>query len=119
MSLFFHQFVMSAIGYVYLQGDNRIDSPISRYALDLITHQLNVGLDYQFSSNTNLTLNYRYVDRLTLDNYSIVDTRLTHRSSSVEMSVFANNLFDKEYTETNLVPMPGRWIGLGLGFNIK
>ncbi|NNF36736.1 MAG: TonB-dependent receptor [Saprospiraceae bacterium] len=107
------------VGYVYLTGDNRIDAPVSRYALDLITHQFNLGLDYSIVDNISITINYRYVDRLTLDNYSIVDTRFNYRGNSIELSLFANNLLNKEYTETNLVPMPGRWIGIELGYNIR
>ena len=107
------------VGYVYLEGDNRIDAPISRYALDLITHQFNLGIDYQLSEKNNITINYRYVDRLSLDNYAIIDTRLSHRGKSMDIGIFANNLLDKTYTETNLVPMPGRWIGLELGYKIR
>jgi len=107
------------VGYVYLTGDNKIDVPLSRYALDLITHQFNLGLDYSIVDNASITINYRYVDRLTLDNYNIVDARVNYRSESMEVSLFTNNLLDKDYTETNLVPMPGRWIGIELGYNIK
>ena len=107
------------VGYVYLEGDNRIDAPISRYALDLISHQLNLGLDYQLSEKIVHTINYRFVDRLTLDNYSLVDSRITYRNNKLDLSLFVNNLFDTEYTETNLVPMPGRWTGLEIGYKIK
>lgn len=114
-----NQWPILSVGYVFLTGDNRVDAPVSRYALDLITHQFNLGIDFAVIDNARMTINYRYVDRLSLDNYSIIDSRVNYHGQSMEVSLFANNILDTGYTETNLVPMPGRWIGVELGFNIR
>jgi iron complex outermembrane receptor protein len=108
-----------SVNYTYLDGQNRIDAPISRYALDIINHQFNLGLAYAVSSKWNHSTNFRYVDRLNLDNYTVIDSRLSFKSGAMTYGAFVNNLFDTRYTETSLVPMPGRWLGFSLKIEIR
>ena len=108
-----------SIGYSYLNGENNVLADISRYALDIISHQLIIGFSYSFLNRWSHSTYFRAVDRLNLDNYSLFDTKLSFSTHHLNISLFANNLLDQEYTETNLVPMPGRWIGMGIDYRIK
>ena len=107
------------VGYTYLNGNNNIDATISRYALDLLNHQINVGLDYSISEGWIHSTRFKYVDRINLENYSLLDTKISYRKGTLGYGIFVNNLFDREYTETNLVPMPGRWLGVSLNYKIR
>lgn len=54
----------------------------------------------------------RYYDRMNLDDYPLVDSRLNFRPDGLTIFAEAKNIFDVEYREANLVAMPGRWVFL-------
>jgi iron complex outermembrane receptor protein len=59
----------------------------------------------QFLKNFTNTISYRYANDCG-DSYSVVDLGASYTLHAFELSLFANNIFNTEYTETNLVPMP-------------
>jgi len=44
----------------------------------------------------------------------VADLRLRWQENAWSLFAEATNLTNTAYTETNLVPMPGRWFSLGL-----
>ncbi len=104
------------VGYSYLEGENIVDAPLSRYALDLLSHQLNLGIRYSLGERWHHAVYFRYLDRTNLDNYSLWDSRLQYSAGLWQVSVFVNNISNSNYTETNLVPMPGRWFGVSVAY---
>jgi len=110
------------LGYTYISSSiGEMDDPlISRYALEHLKHQLVANLNIRVIPD-KLTLNLvgRYNDRVNLDDYTLVDSKLTFGAEKWNIYAYANNLFDIEYKETNLVVMPGRWIGIGANFSIR
>jgi vitamin B12 transporter len=108
------------LSYTWLQMevlDNEFE--FSRYALENLRHQLIVGLEYKIFGNLFHRIQYRFNDRVTLENYAVIDTRFTWMGDGIQCFLEASNLLDVEYTETNLVPMPGRWIRAGLSFKVR
>lgn len=104
-----------SIGYTYL--DNRLtesDGHLSKYILDHLKHQFTAKLNHKVMRNMNLEWVYRYNDRITLDDYQLLDAKLKWKNTKWEIFVQANNLFNTSYTETNLIPMPGRWFSGGV-----
>jgi vitamin B12 transporter len=89
------------------------DAVFSRYALENLRHQLTMGIIYRPLKRLQHSLTYRYSDRVNLADYQLVDTRLTYTRERWEVFCEATNLFDTAYQETNLVPMPGRWLRFG------
>jgi iron complex outermembrane receptor protein len=79
-------------------------------------HQLLAGFDSQIIKYLQQSVSCRYVQRP--DGYSsqVFDLRLTANYRDIELSAFFNNLFDEEYTETSLVPMPGRNVMFQLSY---
>ena len=51
------------------------------------------------------SITYKFAERTTGESYSVVDVKATLAVESFELSVIGNNIFNAEYTETNLVPM--------------
>lgn len=106
------------LNYTYIDAiiaDN--EATESRYLLENLRHQFS----YLGSFNAkyiHLNISYRYYDRVTLDDYSLVDLRIDKKFDRFNAFIDINNLLDVEYKETNLVPMPGRWIVLGANFKI-
>ncbi|MCD6543031.1 MAG: TonB-dependent receptor [Flavobacteriaceae bacterium] len=95
------------MGYTFLE-DNILeqDLPFSRYSLNSIKHQLTANFDSQFLKNLRQNIAFRFVERPDGTSYNVVDFKLTAMYKELELSGVLNNIFNAEYTETNLVPMP-------------
>ncbi len=105
------------IGYTFIDAEvEENDAPISRYALENLNHQFIAGLEYRIGGHFFHSIQFRYVDRVTMEDYNVIDTRLNYRRDKYEIFLKASNIGDTEYRETNLVPMPGRWIRGGVEF---
>ena len=95
------------LGYTFLEDKiNELDIPFSRYAINSLKHQFIVNYRSQFINNFSKTILYKYVVRDSGDAYGVVDLSLNYQKERLEIFFTASNIFNKEYTETNLVPMP-------------
>lgn len=105
------------LAYTYIDA-TIIDQEVnfSRYALDNLNHQFIAAMDYVFAKKFYNSLRFRYLDRVALDDYFLVDARTAWRNPKFEVFVDVSNLLNTKYTETNLVEMPGIWIRAGVAF---
>jgi iron complex outermembrane receptor protein len=104
------------VGYTYISSSiGEADEPLfSRYALENLNHQFVVNMNFNLiQDKLSLNLEGRYSDRVNLQDYTLVDSKLMYRANKFNIYAYVNNLFNIEYRETNLVIMPGRWIGMG------
>jgi len=108
------------IGYTFLD-ENIVDQdiPFSRYSLNSIKHQLTANFDSQFLKYLRQNLAFRFVERPDGTSYSVVDFKLTAIYKDLELSGMFNNIFNTEYTETNLVPMPKSNVLFSLKYTFK
>ena len=105
------------IGYSFIEDENKDE--YTRYALNSIKHHLTSGIDFKFSKIFSQNISYRFVERSRGETYNIVDTKiLATIKKGFEFSLSVNNIFNTEYTETNLVPMPKGNVMFGLKYNI-
>ncbi len=108
------------IGYTYIDAEEPVNEvDFSRYVLENLNQQLVIGLDHRFFGNLYHSINYRYLDRASLEDYNLIDLRLSWKSKNVTIFGQIDNLLDTEYRESNLVDMPGRWISGGVKYKIK
>lgn len=103
--------------YTYLDSDKSTGEYESKYALDHLKHQATANIRWTWISNISQSLKMRYLDRLSGDEYFVTDTRLTWKYEPVSLFVEITNLFDESYVEIGTVPMPGRWLRVGLKYN--
>ena len=111
-----HEFKIS---YSYLENNLKKNGyNFSRYSInnDLKNHfvynyQLPIHKDF------NAYLVYKYVERISGDSYSVVDVSAQWRISRWQVSLYFNNIFNTEYWESNLVPMPKGNGLLGLSYS--
>jgi len=111
--------VKANVNYTYINAEvvDNSEIELSRYALDNLSQQLLLGLQFDiWKDKVNLNTNFRYLERESLENYSLVDMKLNYTGPNFAAYISANNVMDTEYRETNLVPMPGRWFGVGVRF---
>ena len=104
------------LGYTYLFDKSYVsDVNYSRYAINSLRHQLNTRLSLKYSNKITHSLINRFGERSNKVSHIVYDSNLKYQLS--ENSYFfinVNNIFNEEYYETNLVPMPGRNFLIGV-----
>ena len=94
-------------GYTYLDENlDKLNANFSRYSINSLKHHFTSTFRSQFFKNVSQSLVYKFSERSTGESYGIVDIMFTLNLKPFNVSLIGNNIFDKEYTETNLVPMP-------------
>ena len=91
----------------------------SRFSLQNLKHQFVAQLDLRFLKFFSNQLIYKYSERVNLGSYNILDEQLNFRIKDLNFYVLINNLTNTKYTESNLIPMPGRWFHVGFTYQIK
>ncbi|MFT5167085.1 MAG: vitamin B12 transporter [Saprospiraceae bacterium] len=105
------------IGYTYINAEEpEADVAFSRYVLENLKQQLVIGLDHRLFGKLYHSISYRYLDRVSLADYNLMDLKLSWKTKRVTIFGQVDNLLDTEYRESNLVDMPGRWISGGVKF---
>jgi len=108
------------VGYTFIEDDiEEIEAAFSRYSINSAKHQFTGQWNSQFFKNISQTISYRYVERTSGESYGIVDANIIMKFKAMEFSVMANNIFNVEYTETNLVPMPKGNLLFGLKYDFE
>lgn len=106
--------------YNFLEDDLRdVQANFSRYSINSLKHHFTSRLSTKFLKNLSQNIVYKYAERATGQSYSVLDASVVFTIKEFEISVFANNIFNTEYTETNLVPMPKGNILAGLTYRFK
>ncbi len=111
-----------SLNYTYLNADLKNTEAVeSRYALDVLNHQLVLSADHRIWRGLRHSLRARYLDRATptLKDYFLLDSRVYYQTEQINIYAEATNLTNTQYTEAGYVPMPGRWLRAGLSFRWK
>lgn len=116
----YHSFFNSAsVGYTYLDNEVKDSSkPFSRYSLNNLRHQFIAQLNHKIFKNLSAQWTYRFLDRVDLEDYQLLDARITFEKDDFRIFFQGNNLFKTNYTETNLIPMPERYFSGGVNYRI-
>ena len=114
------------LAYCHLhQQKQEADYLQSQYSLEYLRHKLTAQLRMHLTEELELTLGYRWQDRMgqytTIDGevkdyhpYSVVDARLSWTKDSYSIYIEGNNLTGHRYVDYGNVPQPGCWITGGL-----
>ncbi|HEY0175338.1 MAG TPA: TonB-dependent receptor, partial [Pedobacter sp.] len=110
-------------GLAYTHLDPKVTAVIpaatlSRYAIETLRNQLTATANADFLKVMSLTLTARYNERISYNDYTIMDARVSYRLKKSSIYADASNIFDVKYTEVAAVPMPGIWATLGYKFNL-
>lgn len=97
------------IGYTYLTDDLRaVAINFSRYSINSLKHHFTAAYRAQISTAIQLFLGVKYGQRAQQKSYTVVDTNAIWKLKSFQFQAAVYNLLNQAYSETNLVPMPGR-----------
>lgn len=112
--------IITGLSYTYLdvksKGSQSLegDTKISNYALQNLRNQVCANVNFEFFHNINLTLTGRYQQRVNYIDYFLLDAKLSYAIRRFNIYAEVNNLTDVQYIEAAAVPMPGRWVTVGL-----
>lgn len=106
------------IGMQYQYNDisvaNQAGNVVSRYTLDYFKHQFLANLTVQTGGGFYWTNTMRYQQRFNINEYILLDTRAGYAAKNWHLYIDVNNVLNTSYTESNALPMPSRWLTLGL-----
>jgi len=104
-----------SMGYTYLDNEavNKDLGINSRYGLENLRHQYNAKLNLAYQKFIGEII-YQYNNRVSLENYNLLDAKISFNIRYLETFLVVNNICNTKYTGANLVPMPMRWFQLGL-----
>ena len=103
-------FRMQTINIGYSNIDDELletDFAFSRYALNSLKNQITATYMFEVNENISSTLAYKNAERSNEEKYTVIDFRTSYKLDKFTLSIILNNILDTEYSETNLVPMPG------------
>lgn len=85
----------------------------SKYQLSSLKHQVTNTVDFRYL-NFSMLLATRFNQRMSGPSYWINDFRISHSIKSVTVYLDAQNIFDTQYFEIGAIPLPSRWMSLGV-----
>ncbi len=108
------------IGYSNINDDLlETDFTFSRYALNSLKNQITATYMFQIRDFISSTLTFKNSERLNNESYTVIDFRTSYIYQKFTLSIILNNILDEDYTETNLVPMPGFNSLVGIKYSIN
>ena len=127
----FHSSLFSFhLAYCHLHQQKQEEDYLqSQYALEYLRHKLTAQLRMHLMESLDLTLGYRWQDRMgsytTVDGevkdyhpYSVVDARLAWAKDTYSIYIEGNNLTGHRYVDYGNVPQPGCWLMVGAKYHI-
>ena len=103
-------FRMQTINIGYSNIDDELletDFTFSRYALNSLKNQITGTYTFEINEKIYSTIAYKNAERSNEEKYTVIDFRTSYKLYKFTLSFILNNILDTEYSETNLVPMPG------------
>jgi iron complex outermembrane receptor protein len=96
----------------------RVEAPaltlLSKYVLEYARYSAGATTAFPLPGGFRLALNADYRDRADGQRYTLVGARLSRPIQRVELFVEGTNLLNETYREIAGVPMPGRWMRVGV-----
>jgi len=105
------------LAYAYLDSKfkNMDQALASKYQLSSLKHQVTNTLDFKYS-NFSVLLATRFNQRIFGKSYWINDFRISQGINKFTVYLDAQNIFNSNYVEIGAIPLPSRWLSLGVKF---
>ncbi|MFH0935645.1 MAG: TonB-dependent receptor [Candidatus Omnitrophota bacterium] len=108
-----------AFSYTYMDADKKASGFFSKYALDILKHQLLMGIYLQvfgMELDCQLSYNQRYYGETYFLGDLYIGKKLTKNGLVCEPFLKIENFTNTKYSEISGVILPGRWIKGGVKF---
>lgn len=105
------------LSYCYINASTTEELPeFSKWEFENLRDQVSASITFEYFEGLTHSINYRFYNRINMDDYSLVDSRINWKNKNFNIYLDLSNIMSTEYRETNLVTMPGRWFSIGLGY---
>lgn len=113
-----HRFGYS-VSYTFLSPSFKSAPGVqSKYVLEALRNQLIVGINYGYKG-FSFQINTRFIERIKNSPYALLDMRVNYEVKGFTVYADCTNMFDAKYREAGAVPMPPRWVSLGVKYMWK
>lgn len=105
----------AGLAYSYLDPQFNDVTPGQKikYSISSLRHQLTNTLDFEYGDFSVLVAT-RFNQRLSGPSYWINDARIQHSIKKLTVFLDAQNIFDTRYFEIGAIPLPSKWVSLGV-----
>lgn len=107
------------ITYTFLDAALLNTDQDSKYALQHLRHQIIGSFGFQIGKHFMTSINGRYVERFRSQEYALLDLRFKYVLEHWNITADVTNLLDRDYIESGVVPMPGRWFRIGFDYHFN
>lgn len=109
-----------SLGYTFIEDEVKSSSAAySRYAINSLKHQVVGSYTMEWFKNFSNSAAYRYLERTSGVSYTVFDLSASYQLKALELSIYANNIFNTEYEEAGMIPMPKGNVLFGLKYLFK
>ena len=109
-----------AMGYTFIDDEvGDLNIAFSRYSINSLKHHFVSRLSSQISKHINFNVIYKHAERTAGLSYNVWDTSTIITVKQFEFTFTAANIFDAEYIETGVVPMPPSNVLFGLRYSFN
>ncbi|MCH7399595.1 TonB-dependent receptor [Belliella sp. DSM 107340] len=110
-----------SLSYNYIDADlKQLPGTESRNTLNAMRHQVIAGVRSEIFTNLELNIKARYIERMALDPYFLMDIRMDYnRLKTFGFFAEASNVTNTDYIEAGFVQMPRRWFRAGISINLQ
>ncbi len=114
-----YQSISVALNYTYLNPSiiNKTNQNYIKYGINSLKHQAQGILSYQYKQFQVSSAN-RLIQRVSGNTYFVADLRFAYQQKKIGFNLDIQNLFNEKYVEVAAVPLPSRWIMLGVQYRI-
>lgn len=106
-------------GYTYLYDNLRETAAnFSRYSINSLQHHFTSSYRAQLTDKLKWFTGFKYAKRSSMEGYTVIDSNLQWSLNLFQLTASINNLLNEKYSETNLVPMPGRNVLFSLQYQL-
>jgi len=105
------------LGYSYLDSEfKNINLDLnSKYVINSLKHQVTNTIDFGYK-DFSILLATRFNERQNSQSYFINDIRISQKIDDFTVFIDAQNIFNTTYFEAGAIPLPARWVSLGVKF---
>lgn len=119
------------LSYAFINVTKQSGDFTSKYALDYLKHKLALNISHRIYKGLSMNWQATYQDRAgsyfaypennetDYDPFVLLDAKMNWEIQNWDVYLEVANLFDADYFDIGNVIMPGRWIRMGISFDIN
>ncbi|MFH2137906.1 MAG: TonB-dependent receptor [Candidatus Omnitrophota bacterium] len=101
-------------GYSYLDKQRKENGLVSKYVFDYLKHKFVLGTEVKLPADMTAGLNLNYLQRIYQAGDFVLNAKLSKKFEEYNVFLKADNILNHGYSERSNIPMPGRWLFLGV-----